>query len=167
MKIARKRREMSASLAGLIPEFRPWAKRLLLSAGQAGLQPRVTSTRRSHREQSWLYKRYLAGQNPFPVAPPGTSAHEFGFAMDMVTVPFDALSDLGSLWISWGGLWGASDPVHFEFPGFPHTRAARGFRIPSVVKTAAEFLTPTVLTTAPRAPGYETLASEIERLLER
>ena len=36
----------------------------------------------------------------------------------MVVSPYDALADVGSVWIEAGGVWHASDPVHFEYPGF-------------------------------------------------
>lgn len=109
---------MSASLYGLVPAFRPWAHKLLVVASRAGFQPRVTSTRRSQREQSFLYRQSLAGLNPFPVAPPGQSAHQAGYALDLVTSPFSGLKELGNLWREWGGIWGPGDPVHFEFPGY-------------------------------------------------
>jgi hypothetical protein len=104
----------------LIPDLQEFARALLDAAGQAGLQPRVTSTRRTYAAQSRLYKRFLAGQSPYPAAPPGTSAHEFGYAFDMVTSPLDALQDVGYTWETWGGIWGGhfGDEVHFEFPGF-------------------------------------------------
>lgn len=109
---------MSASLDALIPELQPYAHALVDFAGSQGLQPRITSTIRTHPEQKRLYSRYLAGLQQFPVAPPGHSAHEFGYAFDLVVTPFEYLTDLGSIWIQNGGKWGASDPVHFEFPGF-------------------------------------------------
>jgi hypothetical protein len=103
----------------LIEEFQPFARELLLAAGQAGLAPRVTSTRRSPTQQARLYRRWLSGLSPLPAAPPGTSAHEFGYAFDMVVSPFEALSDVGYTWQQWGGIWGGDqDPVHFQFPGF-------------------------------------------------
>jgi len=114
----RKRALLSADIDALIPEFQPYARALVDLAGRAGLQPRVTSTLRTHPEQKRLYDRYLAGLQQFPVAPPGHSAHEFGFAVDIVLSPFDYLADLGQIWKDAGGKWGASDPVHFEFPGF-------------------------------------------------
>lgn len=110
---------MSASLNALDPELQPFARALVEEAGAARLMPRVTSTLRSRAEQERLYARYQRGQSEFPVAPPGTSAHEFGAAFDMVVTPFDALGDVGALWQQWGGVWGAQrDPVHFELPGW-------------------------------------------------
>jgi len=89
-------------------------------AGAAGVQPRVTSTLRSHSQQAHLYKRYLAGLSRYPAAPPGTSAHEFGYAFDMLVIGDDNQNDLGSVWQAMGGKWGGPnrDPIHFEYPGF-------------------------------------------------
>ena len=109
---------MSASLNQLDPALQPFARDLVLLAGQAGLQPRVTSTRRSHSEQQRLYNRFLAGAAEYPVAPPGRSAHEYGLAFDILVTPYDALADLADVWIQAGGVWHASDPIHFEYPGF-------------------------------------------------
>jgi hypothetical protein len=104
--------------ASLVPEIRPFGEALLAQAGAAGLLPRVTSTLRSYSDQQELYRRYVAGISPYPAAPPGASAHEYGLAFDMDVVPHSALADLGALWQSWGGGWGgARDPVHFELPG--------------------------------------------------
>lgn len=110
---------MTNSLSGLRSYFRPWARDLVHVASVAGVSPRVTSTLRSASYQAKLYRDYLAGRNPYPVAPPGSSAHELGLAFDMVTSPMYALNDLGSVWEGWGGVWGGrfGDEVHFEFPG--------------------------------------------------
>lgn len=110
---------MSASLDALIPEFQPYARDLVDAAGAAGLQPRITSTRRTYADQKRLYDRYLAGLSPYPAAPPGHSAHEYGYALDMIVSPMSALADVGDYWQQRGGIWGAArDPVHFEYPGF-------------------------------------------------
>lgn len=110
------------SLDALIPALRAPAHALVALAGRAGVQPRVTSTFRSHAEQARLYRRFLAGQQRYPVAPPGSSAHEYGYAFDMITSAMDPtdLADLGTVWKSWGGVWGGEfgDPIHFEYPGF-------------------------------------------------
>jgi len=109
---------VSASLRALLPEFFPVADYFVREVGRVGLQPRVTSTLRTSAEQKRLYDRYLAGLQQFPVAPPGTSAHEYGYAFDLVVSPFEALQDLGAAWRDMGGKWGPRDPVHFEYPGF-------------------------------------------------
>jgi D-alanyl-D-alanine carboxypeptidase len=125
---------MSTSLDDLVPELAPFAKELVKQAGLARLQPRVTSTRRNHFEQTRLYLRFLSGRALYPTAIPGTSAHEYGEAFDLIVVPYEALEDLGSLWTSWGGTWGgAGDPVHFELPG-----ASASHRIGPSTHTLAE-----------------------------
>lgn len=110
---------MTNSLSGLRSFFRPWARDLVDVASRAGVLPRITSTLRSRTYQAKLYRDYLAGRNAYPVAPPGSSAHELGLAFDMVTSPMSALADLGTVWEEWGGVWGGrfGDEVHFEFPG--------------------------------------------------
>jgi hypothetical protein len=149
---------VSASISSLIPELQPFARQLLLVAGQAGLQPRITSTYRSVAEQTRLYRRFLAGQNPYPVAPPGHSAHEAGFAFDMMIMDAPGqmesdLADLGQVWESWGGIWGGhfKDPIHFEYPGFhaPQEEAppTSDFDYVHAAKVAASLLIPLPLTT--------------------
>jgi len=108
---------MGGSLTDLDPELASFARDLVDAAGRAGLQPRITSTIRSHSEQRRLYNRFLAGQAGYPVAPPGQSAHEYGLAFDMVVSPMEALADVGYTWRAWGGGWNGSDAVHFELPG--------------------------------------------------
>ncbi len=109
---------MAASIDALIPEFQPYAHALVDASGSAGLSPRITSTLRSHAEQTRLYRRFVAGQSQFPAAPPGRSAHEYGYALDMVVSPFEEIDAVGAWWISQGGVWHTSDRVHFEYPGF-------------------------------------------------
>jgi hypothetical protein len=109
---------VSADLQTLIPVLREPAKALVDLAGRAGVQPRVTSTLRSHAQQKRLYDAFLRGETQYPVAPPGLSAHEFGYAFDMIAATQSDLHDLGTVWRSWGGVWSAEDEVHFEYPGF-------------------------------------------------
>jgi D-alanyl-D-alanine carboxypeptidase len=113
---------VSADIGALIEPLQPFAQSLVDLAGRAGVQPRVTSTLRSRTQQERLYRQFLRGETKYPVAPPGTSAHEFGYAFDMVAATTEDLHDLGQVWQSWGGVWSPSDEVHFEFPGFSHPR---------------------------------------------
>ncbi len=109
---------MGGSLSDLNPELSVYARALVNAAGVAGLQPRITSTIRTHSEQGRLYRSFLA--NParaYPVAPPGQSAHEYGEAFDLVVTPKEALADVGYTWRTWGGGWDGRDAVHFELPG--------------------------------------------------
>lgn len=120
------------SLDALIPELVEAAKQFVQILGAAGVQPRVTSTLRTYREQTKLYRRFLAGHSAYPAAPPGSSAHEFGYAFDVVVTGIGNQDDAGALWESWGGIWGAArDPIHFEHPAWRsagHSAAYRGTR---------------------------------------
>ena len=105
-------------LGALIPQLQTFAKNLVDLAGRAGVQPRVTSTLRTDSEQRRLYAAFQRGQTHYPVAPPGRSAHQYGFAFDLTADTQQNLHDLGQIWRSWGGVWSADDEVHFEYPGF-------------------------------------------------
>lgn len=132
------------SIEALIPELQQPARDLIQLAGQAGVQPRITSTLRTRSEQERLYKRFQSGLSRYPAAPPGTSAHEFGYAFDVVVIGDENQADLGQVWEAWGGVWGGQrDPVHFEYPGFKATVIARETRVPvegGVFYVLADFL---------------------------
>jgi len=105
----------SRSTASLHPALKQKAKYLWAWAPAAGARSvTVTSARRSRAQQTALYQKFLAGKSQYPVAPPGSSKHEHGLALDIVTVPYDALYTLGRWWKSIGGTWSTSDPIHFE-----------------------------------------------------
>lgn len=89
----------------------------MYAAQTGGFRPTVTSARRSRARQAALYRKYLRGEMPYTVLPPGRSQHERGLAFDMVAASPRHLEWLGAQWRLWGGHWGgASDPVHFEAP---------------------------------------------------
>ncbi len=110
------------SFGDLDPRLQPWARELYLLADRFGMRPKVTSTRRSFRQQQILFEiraRVLAGSlpesaQPFPVAAPGTSTHELGLAFDMVVQPVGAQTILGDVWRGWGGVWFSSDIIHYQ-----------------------------------------------------
>jgi hypothetical protein len=90
----------------------------------------------------------VAGAAQYPVAPPGTSAHEYGYAFDMVVSPLDALPDVAAYWRQLGGIWHPSDAVHFEYPGFREDLAAGIARPlsagpPAILTKTADLLAPT------------------------
>jgi hypothetical protein len=140
---------MATSIRALVPDLQPFAYALVDSAAQSGWSPRVTSTRRSHREQSFLYRRFLAGLSSYPAAPPGHSAHELGLALDLIVTPYEALEQLGSLWESWGGRWGGrgTDPIHFESGDAPAVVKSLFQRtLESPIATGVSLFLPTPLT---------------------
>jgi len=107
-------------LDGLHPALIPYAEHLVEVARYNGLNPVVTSVRRSRASQRRLWEarqRTLAGtlrpgERPqrYPVAFPGTSDHEVGFAFDMVV---ENPAAVGAYWKQLGGQWTPADAVHF------------------------------------------------------
>lgn len=95
----------------LEPWLAPWAKLLLYYFPQLT----ITSVYRSPTKQLELWNNRQ--NNPYPVAPPGSSYHEYRRAWDMVG-PADQLQLAGQVWESWGGTWGGryrhADPIHFQ-----------------------------------------------------
>jgi uncharacterized protein YcbK (DUF882 family) len=83
----------------------------------------ITSGLRSREKQADLYQRYLAGEpGLYNVAKPGTSPHEYGLAVDMVSkqgaealnkMIQDIAKEMGAS-VKWGG---KGDPVHFGLTG--------------------------------------------------
>lgn len=98
-------------LSGLQPWLRPYAEALVSYFPML----KVTSVYRSPTKQLELWNNRAS--NPYPVAPPGTSYHEYGRAWDMVG-PSEYLEWAGRTWQSWGGTWGGAfsrrDPIHFQ-----------------------------------------------------
>lgn len=95
---------------GLQPWLQPWGEYLLqLASTRAAV--RVTSVYRSYSDQLnlWLTR----STNPYPVAPPGQSYHQYGRAFDVNAPPW-LLEEMGRVWRSWGGTWSPSDPIHFQ-----------------------------------------------------
>lgn len=94
--------------SGLRPALRPYAE-ALVARFRGRLQ--VTSVRRSRTQQLQLWNS--RHRNPYPVAPPGSSLHEYGLAWDMVGPP-ELLEQAGRIWNSMGGHWSPADEIHFE-----------------------------------------------------
>ncbi|EMJ96711.1 M15 family metallopeptidase [Leptospira alstonii] len=80
----------------------------------------VFESRRSWARQAKLYAACKAGTGHCPAAPPGSSAHQFGRALDING--FSAEKDRKSIEsvlnrhseIEWGIDWKESDPPHFQ-----------------------------------------------------
>jgi D-alanyl-D-alanine dipeptidase len=102
-----------ANLLGLHPEVRRRVDAMVEALRGAGYSVTITSAYRSPAEQKRLWAKRAV--NPFPVAPPGCSTHEYGFAVDLVT---DYDGDLGDLGDDFGLIWaGPRDRVHFDVWG--------------------------------------------------
>lgn len=97
----------------MVPWLAPYAGWLLEVLDANGIAYTITSVYRSPQKQAALYERWLKGQNKYPVAPPGTSRHELGRAMDVV-MPDWAYEPVGQLWKRLGGQWSPSDEIHFS-----------------------------------------------------
>lgn len=91
----------------LAPWLAPYAKYLMSYFPEL----QITSVYRSYSKQLELWN--ARHNNPYPVAYPGTSFHEQRRAWDCVGPPW-ALAEAGRHWQSWGGLWSARDPIHFQ-----------------------------------------------------
>lgn len=107
------------ALTLLDPLFRHYAEMIVDVCKELGVEPTVTSTKRTRKEQEALYADAAAGRSKYPAALPGTSLHEWGLAFDMELVPHDALYKLGPYFegkgiIKWGGRFTKHDEIHFE-----------------------------------------------------
>jgi LAS superfamily LD-carboxypeptidase LdcB len=100
---------------GLRRELRPHFEALVQAIQRLDPRARVTSAKRSSSEQARLYRRFLAGQSRYPVAPPGRSKHEQGRAIDIIADK-RVLEAAGLAWERAGGRWGGrfNDDIHFE-----------------------------------------------------
>ena len=105
---------MALNLSRLVPKLKTIARNLPRVASSLGFQVRITSGWRSYATQAKLYKDYLAGVAHYPANPPGTSKHEKGLALDILSTNTESLvSILNSVGLVWAG---PSDPIHFEIP---------------------------------------------------
>lgn len=106
----------------LQPEFRVRVNGFLHEMDSQDVRYTVTSTKRSFDEQKKLWLDYLAGRRKLPAAPPGTSKHETGTAIDIVFHPRPgghgalSMADIESIADRWGlhRPLPTKDPVHWE-----------------------------------------------------
>jgi len=96
------------------PWLAPYLGYLLEVLTYNGRRYTITSVRRSREKQQQLWDRFQAGLSKYPAAPPGTSKHELGRALD-ITSDATTLRQAGAFWESMGGRWGGDvDPIHFQ-----------------------------------------------------
>lgn len=88
-----------------------------------GFQVVVTSGFRTWSEQARLWLDYIMGRSKYPVARPGSSDHEKGWALDLsiqyqgAQLTAEQLQSIDMprsadyFWLTWGG---SKDPVHFS-----------------------------------------------------
>ena len=74
----------------------------------------VTSAVRDSAKQAELYQAYVSGKSRFPAAPPGTSKHERGLAVDISQAVADDMDRMGLLKKYGLSRPVANDPVHLE-----------------------------------------------------
>lgn len=98
-----------ATVSSLLPVIQPYAQAVVTYVGRHG--GRLTSAYRSYSDQLALWNN--RHRNPYPVAPPGQSYHNYRRAFD-VTAPIEVLRTAGAWWRSLGGTWSESDPIHFQ-----------------------------------------------------
>lgn len=105
----------AANLSRIHPTLKKIARNLPRVAASQGFQVRITSGYRSYATQAKLYRDYVNGVAAYPANPPGTSMHEKGLALDILSTNVEGLAGLlTSVGLVWAG---PADPIHFEMPG--------------------------------------------------
>lgn len=124
-------------MAGLHPKLATVKRNLPRVARSMGFEARVTSGYRTRAKQAWLYNRYLKGLSNYPASPPGTSDHEKGLALDVVsTNPQKLVSLLTSVGLYWAG---PADDIHFSLnPPRTQAKAISGPSTVHKVRSAAD-----------------------------
>ncbi len=109
---------MAASLSQL-RGGRANAEWLVHTVRELGVDVRVTSVLRSRAKQEYLWNLRQAGKWPYPVAAPGTSAHEYGLAWDSwVPEPYMPWWVAVRRWAGWDVPLPDTDPVHAQIPNW-------------------------------------------------
>lgn len=139
-------------MAGVHPALKARVQLILNVAARHGGDYRVSSGLRSREQQDSLF----CSPNPFPVARPGCSQHEYGFAVDVVF----SRQDWQRWYLAVGGLLGLStvpnDPVHLQlFPSAIWSRAMR--RYPPCRESRPSCV--------PQKPSGETILEQFARFL--
>jgi hypothetical protein len=110
-------------LQDLNPEFQRRLGNLLTSAKAAGIPAHIIEAYRDRSVQAQYYAEKLQGKRPYPVAPPGTSFHEGGFASDVLTDDRSSqqkLIDYANAHPEFGVVPLPGDAPHFQIAGYRH-----------------------------------------------
>jgi len=101
------------------PRFVGRWRRLRDVLSEGGHPVTVTSAYRSLADQQQLIRRWENGDPDIITepAPPGESAHQYGFAIDVVTDDYDVLGDEAAK-VGLDQPDPENDPVHIELPGW-------------------------------------------------
>jgi len=124
---------MSRSLNDLRPECRRLADPFLDSVAAAGIDLVVTCTLRTLDEQAALYAQGRTAPGAIVTnARPGTSAHNFGLALDVVPIVSGKpdWSGTSAVWQQVGSLGVAAGLEWAGSPGFPFVEYAH-FQVPN------------------------------------
>jgi hypothetical protein len=106
----------SLTLTGLEPTFRLYVQYALDVLSHYGVRFTVTSAYRSPARQAELYA--ARSRNPYPVAPPGASAHNYGLAVDVTGPTPNDREAIRYVFAAIGLRTLPNDPVHWEWPGW-------------------------------------------------
>ena len=102
-------------------------------AANYGFQVRITSGYRTYAQQAKLYRDYINGVSHYPANKPGSSSHEKGLALDILSTNnsllVTLLTNIGLVWA------GPNDPIHFQIGP---KMAVGGSRTQKVVKPKAK-----------------------------
>jgi len=158
------------STEGLEPDF---LKKLHAAANEyqsiTGKPIEIVSAKRTREKQTELYNNYLAGKSKYPVAPPGTSRHESGRAVDLPLDTANKLDSMGLLQKHGLSRPVPNDPIHIQgYAGFRGELSGpmSGYR-PNVLMHGNEELSirPAVGSTNPNSGASEgTMIKLIERV---
>jgi hypothetical protein len=122
---------VTIQLAGLHPDVRPYAEFAIQVAHANGINPTITSVRRSWANQTRLratYERCLAegragepGECRWPANKPGDSSHQWGLSFDSWVPPEQmAAWELIRRWV--GFTVPTNDVIHAEVPNWRQYR---------------------------------------------
>ena len=124
---------MSRNLDDLRPEVRPMVDAFLAACTAAGFDLIVTATSRTLAEQAALYAQGRTTPGPRVTnAPPGTSAHNYGLAIDIVPTVNGKPDWNGhdAVWQQIGNLGQAAGLEWFGAPGSPYVEMPH-FQLPN------------------------------------